>query len=55
MPRIARQVEANGYYHVISRSINQTWVLRDPDDFARFRTLIREAKEKFPMDFAKSG
>ncbi len=49
MPRIARQVEANGYYHVISRSINQTWVLQDPEDFARFRTLIHEAKEKFPI------
>ena len=49
MPRIARHIEANGYYHVISRSINQTWVLRDPEDFARFRTLIREAKGKFPL------
>lgn len=49
MPRIARYVEANGYYHVISRSINQTWVMRDPDDFARFRTLMREAKQKFPI------
>src|SRR3989338_5332672 len=49
MPRLARHVEANGYYHVISRSINQTWVLRDVEDFARFRTLIREAKDKFPV------
>ena len=49
MPRIARYIEENGYYHVISRSINQTWVLRDPEDFARFRTLIREAKGKFPV------
>ena len=49
MPRIARHVEANGYYHVISRSINQTWVLRDPEDFAQFRMLIREAKGKFPL------
>lgn len=49
MPRIARYVEADGYYHVISRSINQTWVLRDPADFARFRRLIHEAKGKFPI------
>ena len=49
MPRIARHVEANGYYHVISRSINQAWVLRDPEDFARFRRLIHEAKSQFPI------
>ena len=49
MPRIARYVEEHGYYHVISRSINQTWVMRDPEDFARFRRLLREAKEKFPI------
>ena len=49
MPRIARYIEEGGYYHVISRSINQTWVLRDPEDFSRFRTLIREAKSKFPV------
>ena len=49
MPRIARYVEENGYYHVISRSINQTWVLKDPEDFTRFRMLVREAKAKFPI------
>ena len=49
MPRIARHVEENGYYHVISRSTNQTWVLRDQEDFAHFRKLIREAKDKFPL------
>ena len=49
MPRLARCVEENGYYHVISRSINQTWVLKDQEDFTRFRTLVREAKAKFPI------
>ena len=49
MPRIARYVEADGYYHVISRSINQTWILKDSEDFARFRQLAREAKQQFPI------
>src|SRR3989338_2287789 len=49
MPRRARYVQEYGYYHVISRSINQTWVMRDPEDFARFRKLISEAKERFPI------
>lgn len=37
------------YYHVISRSINQTAIFRDPEDFARVRTLEREAKQQFPI------
>ena len=49
MPRIARYIEENSYYHVISRSTNQTWVLRDQEDFAHFRKLIRKAKDKFPL------
>ncbi|HEX9779985.1 MAG TPA: transposase [bacterium] len=49
MPRVARYIEDNGYYHVISRSINQTWSLRDPDDFAHFRRLLRQAKVRFPI------
>ena len=37
------------YYHVISRSINQIPIFRDPEDFARFRHLEREAKHQFPI------
>ena len=37
------------YYHVISRSINQTAIFRDHEDFARVRTLAREAKHQFPI------
>ena len=37
------------YYHVISRSINLTPIFRNPEDFARVRTLEREAKHQFPI------
>lgn len=49
MPRRARYLENNGYYHVISRSVNQTWVFKDAEDFQKFRILVRDAKLKFPV------
>ena len=51
MPRPPRSsyLADGGYYHVISRSINQTPIFRDPEDFARFRNLEREAKQQFPV------
>ena len=51
MPRIPRQqyVQANGYYHVISQTINQALILKDPEDFRHFRTLMQEARRRFPL------
>ena len=49
MPRQTRHIEPNGFYHVISQSVNQTWVFRDRTDFACFRGLVKEAKERFPV------
>ena len=46
-PRSSYLADGN-YYHVISRSINQMAIFRDPEDFTRFRTLAREAKQQFP-------
>ena len=51
MPRIPRQqyLQPNGYYHVISRTINQVLILKNPDDFGHFRTLMQQAKQQFPL------
>jgi len=49
MPRRARYIESNGYYHIISRSINETWILKDTPDFIHFLKLIHEAKKKHPV------
>lgn len=51
MPRTRRSdyLTDGSYYHVISRSINQTPIFRDAEDFARFRHLEREAKQQFPI------
>ena len=39
----------NGFYHVISRSINNMNVFKDADDFAHFLQLERQAKQLFPI------
>ena len=51
MPRIPRQqyLQPNGYYHVISRTINQAVILKNPADFERFKTLMQQAKRQFPL------
>ena len=49
MSRIARFIEPNGYYHVISRSVNETWILKDQEDFHAFFRMELWAKEKFPI------
>ena len=49
MARLARYIEDNGYYHVISRSINHAWIFKDEADFLRFRMLERKAKQRFPI------
>ena len=49
MSRIARFIEPQGYYHVISRSINETWILKDQEDFSAFFRMELWAKKKFPI------
>lgn len=49
MPRLARFIEMNGFYHVVSRSLNETRVLRDNDDFCHFLSLAYAAKQKYPI------
>ena len=49
MPRRARYIEPNGYYHVISRSTNLAWILKDTDDFRYFLKLLLEAKSRYPL------
>ncbi|MDD2702858.1 MAG: transposase [Candidatus Omnitrophica bacterium] len=49
MPRQARFIEPNGFYHIISRSLNEMWILRDNADFEYFKQLAYTAKEKFPI------
>lgn len=49
MPRRARVIEPNGYYHVISRSTNEVWILKDDNDFNYFLALEQESKKQFPV------
>ena len=50
MPRIARFIETNGFYHILSRSINDNYILRDADDFHHFLKLAHAAKQKYPIN-----
>ena len=49
MPRIARSIEENGFYHIISRSINDAHILRDDKDFIHFLKLAHAAKKQYPF------
>jgi len=49
MPRLARFIEKNGFYHIISRSLNETRIMRDNDDFRHFFKLTNSAKQKYPI------
>jgi putative transposase len=49
MARKPRHIEPNGYYHVISRSVNEEYIFTEESDFLYFCGLIREAKEKYPI------
>jgi putative transposase len=49
MSRIARFIEENGFYHIISRSINDNRILRDDKDFSHFLKLMCAAKKQYPF------
>ena len=51
MPRPPRHsyLIDHGFYHIISRSINNIDVFKDAEDFAHFLRLVDEAKHAFPI------
>lgn len=49
MSRASRYIETNGFYHIISRSLNETRVMRDASDFCHFIQLMYVAKQKYPI------
>jgi putative transposase len=49
MPRTARFIEPGGYYHIISRSINDEWILKEREDFFKFKSITMESKEKYKL------
>ncbi len=49
MSRSARFIEPKGFYHIISRALNDTWIFRDTTDFDRFIVLELTAKNKYPI------
>ncbi len=49
MPRTARYIEDQCFYHVISRSINETYIFKDDTDFKLFSKLVLRAKKKFSI------
>jgi REP element-mobilizing transposase RayT len=49
MSRASRYIESNGFYHIISRSLNETRVMRDDSDFCHFIQLMHVAKQKYPI------
>lgn len=49
MTRTARHIETNGFYHIISRSLNNTRIIQEQSDFTHFINLIRTAKQKYPI------
>lgn len=49
MPRTSRFIEPNGFYHIISRASNDTWIFKDKSDFSHFIQLVHTAKEKHPI------
>lgn len=49
MPRVARFIEMNCFYHIISRSLNEIRILQDTDDFCHFFQLVHTAKQKYPI------
>lgn len=46
MPRIARQIEDNGYYHILTRGNDRKRIFRCSHDFSHFLKLILESREK---------
>jgi len=49
MPRMARFIEENGFYHIISRSLNDAYIIKDSKDFTYFLELVNTAKKQYPF------
>lgn len=50
MPRTARILVDQGYYHIVSRGIERRKLFRCPQDFKAFRGIIRENLVSFKID-----
>jgi putative transposase len=50
MPRIARGLSDGGIYHVLNRGNGRQKVFHKEDDFAAFITLLKEARERHPVN-----
>ena len=49
MPRILRELEDNGYYHILTRGNDRKKIFRQPKDCARFLYLVNEIIKKHPI------
>lgn len=45
MPRRARELTADGIYHVYNRGNNRVWLFKEPDDFGYFKRCLQEARD----------
>ena len=50
MPRKVRQLEDGGIYHIYARGNNRQEVFRGPEDFASYRQVMIEAKERYAFE-----
>ena len=47
MPRTARQIAANGCYHVIQRGISKQIIFEDDEDYCHYLDILSRCKESF--------
>jgi putative transposase len=49
MPRTARLIEDNGYYHILTRGNDRKSIFRYPQDYAYFLKIAEEILKKHPI------
>ena len=49
MPRAARKKSANGYYHVMMRTVNRELLFKDEEDYDQFRSAFNASREKYKI------
>jgi len=50
MPRIARGVADEGYFHVLNRGNHRQMLFRQPEEYALFLDLLGQSVTKFPVE-----
>jgi putative transposase len=50
MPRTARAVEADGYYHVLNRGNGRCNLFHKPADFDAFVRILAAGLERYPVE-----